>query len=90
MIVLNIILAVLWTCFVILPGAIKYNYSAAKGVFHVRNLFDGRVCSVTNRCVYTVRSSLDRDLLLRVGYSMVVMKQNTFVTAPIVQMMHMP
>jgi len=54
-IALNIGLAVLWTIFVILPGAISYNSSEiiTKGLneeildeeeeFHVRNLFDGRV-----------------------------------------------
>ena len=51
---MNIILAVLWTAFVILPAAIKYDSSQIasynvtkeleKDPFHVRNIFDGRVC----------------------------------------------
>ena len=52
-IALNIILAVLWTSFVIVPGASNYNpskvvtadpmYHDSTDGFHVRNLFDGRV-----------------------------------------------
>ena len=49
MIALNIILAVLWTCFVIIPVVIAYNSSDIvtrtlhDNNFHVKNLFDGRV-----------------------------------------------
>ena len=58
-IALNIFLAILWTIFVILPSAIRYDSSEiiTKGLneeilgeeeeFHVRNLFDGRVCFIT-------------------------------------------
>ena len=54
-ITINIVLASLWTLFVVLPGAIRYDSSEVitKGLneelldeekeFHVRNLFDGRV-----------------------------------------------
>ncbi|XP_065888479.1 transmembrane channel-like protein 7, partial [Dysidea avara] len=49
-IALNIVLAVLWTCFVILPGAIEYDREPSSvenedimeiELFHVKNLFDG-------------------------------------------------
>lgn len=55
-IALNIVLAMLWICFVIIPVAIKYDSShivtelvaddgdSDDNLFHVRNLFDGRVC----------------------------------------------
>ena len=58
-ITLNIVLAVLWTTFVILPGVITYDSSEVitKGLkeeilgeeeeFHVRHLFDGRVWFIT-------------------------------------------
>lgn len=54
MIVLNIFLAVMWVCLVIVPVAIEYNTSdIVTGIynndendktFHLTNLFDGRVC----------------------------------------------
>ena len=59
MITLNIFLAVLWVCFVIIPVAIGYDLSNIERSyasinsnteddqpFHVRNLFDGRVCAI--------------------------------------------
>ena len=58
-IALNMVLAVLWTCVVIIPVAIAYDPSdiVTAGVnktvnidsgFHVKNLFDGRVSLCTD------------------------------------------
>ena len=61
-IALNIVLAVLWTCFVILPGAIEYDREPSSvenedimeiELFHVKNLFDGMVCLLHTTHVYT-------------------------------------
>ena len=63
-IALNVVLAILWTSFVILPGAVKYNASKVvtrtlkenlldnEEEFHVKNLFDGRVrcCKYIHVC----------------------------------------
>ena len=78
-IALNIILAVLWTCLVIIPAAIKYKPShissynetkmRAEDPFHVRNLFDGRVCVICKSYIIVQLSIYDGAHSIIVSYN---------------------